>query len=100
MSRLVLAAFAVSLTACFSAHSKQPVTPVARGPASLCATSGPVFVINGVVQPSSCSAAKEDQSPNCDLTTPRYFVNGVPLFVDGGIPTCVRPASSLKDSRR
>lgn len=98
MRHLMLAAFAVTLTACFSAHSKPPVTQVAQSPASLCGTQGPLFVINGVVQSSTCGTAKEGQSPKCDSTAPRYVVNGVPLF--DGDSTCAKPESPSNDTRR
>ena len=89
MRRLMLAAFSVSISGCLSVHSKESVarvTPVVRSPASLCA--GPVLVVDGVAQPSTCDAAKERQLPKCDSMTPIYVVDGV--------PACAKPASSLE----
>jgi hypothetical protein len=119
MRHLMLAASAVSLTACISAHSKPPVTQVAESPASLCAMArmldlqpveqGEVFVVHGAVitSLSTCGAAKEGQSPKCDLTAPRYVVNGKPLWdrasdlgaVFGEDSTCAKPASPSNDTR-
>jgi hypothetical protein len=89
MRRLMLAAFAVSITGCLSAHNKRavaPITPVAQSPATSCAS--PLFVVDGVVQPSTCGTAKEAKLPKCDSTTPIYVVDGVAM--------CEKPASRLE----
>jgi hypothetical protein len=98
VSRIVLATFAVSLTACVSAHGKQSIATAAESPRTSCAATGPFLASNGVVvQPSPCGAPKASQSPKCQSAAPRYVVNGVPLFREDDVETCEKPTS--RDSR-
>ena len=89
MRRLTLAAFVVSITGCLSAHPKQPVAPItsaAQTPAVSCAS--PLYVVDGVVRPSTCAAPREAQLPKCDSTAPIFVVDGVAM--------CGKPESSIE----
>jgi len=87
MSRLALVPLVVALTACASA----PVKQVATAPSPTTA-SCPLFVVDGVVQSSTCgSRTKTDSSDRkkalvkCDPAAPLYVVDG---FVVGD---CAKP---------
>ena len=85
LSRLVLVALVAALAACASTPPKQVATAPApkqvATPQSPAASTCPVFIIDGVVQPSTCALpAKTDSTKTkakCDRTAPVYVVDGV-----------------------
>jgi hypothetical protein len=84
MTRLVLVVAAISLAACTHARTNQTGAQIVRTPAPACETAAsPLIVIDGVVQPPACAAAKQEAAPKCDSAAPIYVVDGV--------RACVKP---------
>ena len=73
MTRLAFVALAVALAACASAPVKPAVTAVASAPTASC----PLYIVDGVVQPSTCAVTKKAEPVKCDDTGPLYVVDGV-----------------------
>lgn len=71
MSRLAIVALAGVLSACASARPR-----TLAAPPSPAATACPQYVVNGVVQFSSCESANVE-SAKCDAMSPSYVANGV-----------------------
>jgi hypothetical protein len=80
MSRLAFVTLAVALAACASAPAKQVAT-IAASPA---APSCPVYVVDGVVQSSTCASSKKTEPAKCDANGPMYVMDGV-------VVGCARP---------
>jgi hypothetical protein len=79
MNRLAFVALAVALAACASAQLKPPtIAP------SVASAQCPLYIIDGVVQPSPCATSKKAEPAKCDDKGPLYVVDGV-------VVGCVRP---------
>ena len=87
MKRLILAVAAVVLTGCIHTRSTQ-IT--AHRPSVAVATcnpaTAPLIIVDGVVQPSTCSAPKTESPRECAASAPVYVVDGV--------RTCAKPADT------
>jgi hypothetical protein len=79
MKRLILAvAAAVILTGCIHSRSAPVSAHGAPVAAAKCdPATAPLIVVDGVVQPSTCSAPKTESPRECAATAPVYVVDGV-----------------------
>lgn len=72
MRRLILFALALAIIGCASAP-KIPQGVTAPSAVAAC----PTYVVDGVVQSSSCAPSKKTESASCDAKDPLYVVDGV-----------------------
>jgi hypothetical protein len=106
MRRLALAAAVVALAACAAPRVNHVAVKPAPSMGAKCDSTGPVFVVDGVVQSgnclvsthtpaavlssscpvyvvdgvetaSTCAAPKKAETPKCDLAAPIFIVDGV-----------------------
>ena len=80
MRQITLAVAATILAACAHVPSARSTTQQeAPASARVCsAATGPVIVVDGVVQPPSCDAGPSRSSAfSCGASTPIYVVDGV-----------------------
>ena len=75
MRLLVLVSASILVVGCAQAHSAPSVTPLATNVVATCATSAPLIVIDGVLQPSTCDTPKPVQT--CDPGGPLIYIDGV-----------------------
>ena len=77
MRPIILAALTVLLAACAPARVKQVATKQAPNPATTCDSTGPLLVVDGVVQQGSCVATKPTPASVLSSSCPVYLVDGV-----------------------
>jgi hypothetical protein len=85
MRQIALAVAATVLAACAHVPSAQSaVGQSAPAPARGCsAATGPVIVVDGVVQPPTCDAGASTSNTSCRA--------GAPIYVVDGVRTCGKP---------
>ena len=74
MRPLVVLFVSIVLAGC-AANSTPTLTPLATNAGATCATSGPLIVIDGVLQPSTCDSASPGQ--RCEPDGPLIYFDGV-----------------------